>query len=135
MTNLDPSSVGATVKSEGSLTDIQRRATQNSATPSASTLYGGQAQPSSSFGADLGAAQSASTGYTQGANASAGLTGAYSNAGVGSYNYNTTLAGTGTPTGLAAASPGAGGVSAAYGDQGATDALNQDSDTHDQFKM
>jgi hypothetical protein len=96
MPDLDPSAVGASFTSTN-LASMQA-ATLQSATASAPNLYGGQAQPTSSFGADLAAAgQSSATGYTQGANANA--------------------------------------TSSLYGDQGATNALDQDGDTHNQFKF
>ncbi|HLO03869.1 MAG TPA: hypothetical protein VK191_12240 [Symbiobacteriaceae bacterium] len=93
MPNLDPSAVGASVPNSTLESSYANRlANQQSATASAPNLFGGQAQPTSSFGADL---QSASNGYTQGANAG----------------------------------------SSVYGEQGAQNALNQDNDTHDQFKF
>lgn len=67
MPNLDPSSVGASFGPGDSLSTsyVSRLANEQSATASAPNLFGGQAQPSYS---DLNHSQSASTGYTQGAN-------------------------------------------------------------------
>jgi hypothetical protein len=94
MPSYDAQNQGQPVPTTLTSSYTNRLATQQTATPSAPNLFGGQAQPTSSYGADL---QSAATGYTQGANANPSAT--------------------------------------VYGEQGAQNALTQDSETHDLFKF
>lgn len=119
MPNLDPSAVGASMGSGDPLSTsyVSRLANQQSATPSAPSLYGGQAQPTSSFGADL---QSAASGHTQGADATV--------------NDPTVGASYGANTGYTAGATAS--VASRYGEQGAQNALSEQEDrTHALFSQ